>query len=59
VINEWATLIPAGTLNDPHAVVEGLSMLMTGSGEHVNRVGDDMFQVVSTGVTLLPVDDSD
>jgi hypothetical protein len=44
--------IAAGTLSDPHAVVEGLKELRTSGGLAVNRMGKGEYQVVQTRVSL-------
>lgn len=51
-ILEWTNLIPAGTMTDPHAVIEGLKTLRTTNGLSVNRLDKGKYQIVQTGISL-------
>lgn len=51
-ILEWTNLIHAGTMTDPHAVIEGLKTLRTSNGLSVNRLEKGKYQIVQTGVSL-------
>lgn len=44
--------IRAGTLDDPHATIDGLTTLRTDRGEPVNSLGDGRYLIVTTGVEV-------
>lgn len=51
-INEYATFIPLATLDDPHGEKEGLHGFRTPDGGAVNRISDDEYEIVGTGVRV-------
>lgn len=48
----WTDLVPAGTMTDPDAVIEGLKTLRTSDGHSVNRLEKGKYQIVQTGISL-------
>ena len=46
------SFIKAGTLDDPHARVEGRPSFHLTDGSRVNKLDDDSFQIVATGVIV-------
>jgi hypothetical protein len=43
---------PAGTRDDPHAMLEGMKELQVADGSPVNRKQQGEYEIVSTGVIL-------
>jgi hypothetical protein len=51
-IQEYVTIIPMGTLDDPNATAEGLKAYRTADGGAVNRRGENEFEIVATGMRV-------
>jgi len=48
-IIQYQEYIPAGTLPDPDAEVEGLQYFRTSAGQNVNWIDSDTYVIVGTG----------
>jgi len=42
-------IIDAGTMDDPHATIEGLRSIRTAAGDCVNRIAKGSYQIVTHG----------
>ena len=52
----YQQFIPAGSFDDPSAVIPGLRRIVTEDGESVNRVRKGEYEIVQTGVRLRSSD---
>lgn len=50
--------VPAGSVEDPNAVIPGLKSLKTADGSHVNRLDRGRYEIVATGVQLWSDDNN-
>ena len=48
-ITIYQEYIPAGTLDSPHDMIEGPKSVFTSSGDRVNRIDSETYQIVQTG----------
>ena len=55
-LNVFVDIIDAGTMDDPHATIEGLRSIRTAAGDCVNRIAKGSYQIVTTGMNLTSSD---
>ena len=48
----WQDLIDAGTMQNPTAVIPGMKEARTIDGQACNRIDDDTFEIVSSGIKV-------
>lgn len=58
VLEIYADVIDAGTMDDPNAEHFGVHKILTADGSHVNRVSKGSYQIVSSGLNLKSDDPS-
>ena len=52
IIYEFTDYLNAGSFNNHYSKVEGLKSYFTTDGNHVNRINENEYQIVETGVIL-------
>ena len=51
----YQDILDAGHMGDPHATIAGMKEAWTADGHRCNRMDDDTFQVVSSGLVVRRV----
>ena len=54
-IYEYTDVIDAGNLNDPNATIRGAKRLCTSEGEDVNFKGEEVYEIVTSGIILRKI----